>query len=100
MCFVGDHRVTATGQLGMLVQRIEQRREGLDGDDDDARLLSQRLGQLFGFALVADIPADRFDHALGVLELVDGVLQLAIQHRAVGDHDHRIEQALAGIVVQ
>ncbi|MNJ80453.1 hypothetical protein D3C77_788400 [compost metagenome] len=35
-----------------------------------------------------------------MLELVDGVLQLLIQHGAVGDHDHRIEQALTGIVVQ
>ncbi|MNQ91431.1 hypothetical protein D3C85_1068120 [compost metagenome] len=35
-----------------------------------------------------------------MLELVDGVLQLAIEHGAVGDHDHRVEQPLPGLVVQ
>ena len=99
MRLVGDHRIAPAGQLGVLVQGIEQRREGLDGDDDDARLLGQRLGQLLGLALVADVAGDRPHHALGVLELVDGVLQLAIQHRAVSDHDHRAEQPLAVIAV-
>ena len=100
MRLVGDHRIAPRRQLGVLVQGIEQRRKGLDGDNDDARLLGQRLGQLFGFALVADIAGDRLNHALSMLELVDGVLQLAVEHGAVGDNDYRAEQPLAGIVVQ
>ncbi|MNF61024.1 hypothetical protein D3C84_426530 [compost metagenome] len=55
---------------------------------------------MFGLALVSDITADRFDHALGVLELVDGVLQLAIQYRAIGDHYYRVEQTLPSIIIQ
>ena len=100
MRLISDHRITSAGQLGVLVQGVEQRREGLDGDDDNARLLGQRLGQLLGFALAAGFTVDLLDHTLGMLELVDGVLQLLIQHGAVGNHDHRVEEALAGLVVQ
>ena len=59
MRLVGDHRIAPAGKPRVLVQRIEQRREGLDGDDDDARLLGQCFGQLLGFALAADIAGER-----------------------------------------
>ena len=42
----------------------------------------------------------RCDDALLVLELVDGVLQLLVEHAAVGDDDDRVEDLLVVAVVQ
>ncbi len=48
-----------------------------------------------GAVLVNDV-----DHARYLLELADGVLQLPIEHAAVGDDDDRTEDALILVVVQ
>jgi hypothetical protein len=42
---------------------------------------AQGLGQLFGFALAAALAGNGHDNALGVLKLVNGVLQLTIETR-------------------
>ena len=55
------------------------------GDDDPGLLPGQRRGELGG------VLVDLLDHAVGVLELVDRVLQLAVQHHPVGDHHHLVE---------
>ena len=48
------------------------------------------------------IPAlvDFANHALLVLELVNGVLELLIEDAAVGDDDDRVEDFFVGLVVQ
>ncbi len=65
--------------------------ELLQGGDDDGFARLQRLPQLGGVFI------DLLDHAFGLLELLDGVLQLTVEHAPVGDHDDGIEQAL-GVV--
>ena len=40
------------------------------------------------------------DDPTHVLELVDRVLELAVEHDPVGDHDHLVEHLLVGRVVQ
>ena len=71
-------------------------RELLQGGDDDGLARFQRFLQLGGMLV------DFLDHAGGLLELLDGVLQLLVEHSAVGDDDNGIEQALvvAGILVE
>ena len=53
MGFIGDHRVAAAGQGWIFIQGIEQGREGLDGNDNDAGLVCQCLGKLLRLALIA-----------------------------------------------
>lgn len=100
MRLVRDHGVPTGCQLGVLLQRIKQGRESLDGDDDDPGLLGQRFGQLVGFTLVAQIAIDGAHDALSVLKLVYRVLQLAIQNCSVGYHDDRAEQLLSVVIVE
>ena len=80
--------------LGHLEQLAGDERKLLQRGDDDRHRVLQRLGQL------ARAFVDLLHHAALVLELVDGVLQLLVEHDAVGDDDHAIEDALVGGVVQ
>ena len=95
---VGDHREGAPLQARLLADRVEHEREGLQGDDDDRRVGFQRLRQLLG--LGRPLVLDRHDDARLVLELVDRLLQLAVEHGAVGDDDHRAEDLAVMLVVQ
>jgi len=79
---VDDHRVAALRQLADL---LGDEGELLQRRDDDRRAGLERLGELGG-ALV-----DALNDALLVLELVDGVLQLLVEHAAVGDDDDGVE---------
>ncbi len=80
---VHDHRVPAVRERLDLVQH---ERELLQrGDDDPGLLPGQRVGELAGVLL------DPLHDAVGVLELVDRVLQLPVQHHPVGDHDDLVE---------
>ena len=100
---VDDHRVFARGQMALaafsaLLAQLGQlpghERELLQRGDDDRHAGFQRLGELAG------ILVDLLHHALTVVELVDGILQLTIQHHAVGDDHHAVEQPLVAFVVQ
>ena len=51
----------------------------------------QRVAQL------GRVFVDLLDHAFGLLELLDGVLELPVEQAPVGDHDDGVEQAL-GVV--
>ena len=75
-------------------QLTRHERKFLQRGDDDRDAGFQRLGEL------TRILVDLLNHALAVIELVDGVLQLAIQHHAIGDHDHAVEQPLVAFVMQ
>ena len=81
----------------LLLQRRERpgdEGELLDGGDDDRRALGQGTGELLG------VLVDLLDHAGLVLELVDGRLQLLIEHAPVGDDDDRVKDLLVLGVVQ
>jgi hypothetical protein len=80
---VDDHGVAARRQLLDVLHHV---RELLDGGDDDAGPLPrQRLGELLG------VLVDLLDDAVRVLELVDRLLQLPVEHEPVGDHDDLVE---------
>lgn len=64
----------------------------MDGDDDDADFIFEGVGELFGFAFAGAFASDGQYDAVGVLELVDGVLQLAIEDGAIGDDNDRAEE--------
>jgi len=66
----------------------------LERRDDDLRAVDQRCGQLFGVLI------DGLDDPLGMLNLVDGILQLSIQHLSVRDHDDAVEGFRVRVVVE
>ena len=68
--------------------------ELLQRRDDDRPAAFQGLAELAGRVL------DVLDHAEGLLELPDGALELAVEHAAVGHHDHGVEHAPVFVVVQ
>ena len=80
---VDDHRVVALGQR---LDPVEHERKLLQRGDDDAGLLAgQGLSQLRR-GLV-----DALHHPGGMLELADGVLELAVEHHPVGDDYNLVE---------
>ena len=89
---VDDDGVVAGRQSPDLVQ---DERELLQGSDDDPRLLTrQRLGQLPG------VLVNLHNQAAGVLELVDGVLQLPVQDHPIGDHHDLVEDLTVLSIVE
>ena len=100
MGLICNDREAAFLQAGLLLDSLQHMREGLDGDDDDAGIARQGLGQLGRLAAFAFLAGDAADHAFGVLELVDGLLQLGIEHGAVSDDDYRVEHPLVLLGVQ
>jgi hypothetical protein len=100
---IDDHRVPARGQMALaafaaLLAQLGQlpghERKLLQRGDDDRHAGFQRLGEL------ARILVDLLHHALAVVELVNGVLQLPVQHHPVGDDHHAVEHPLIAFVVQ
>ncbi|GCU42149.1 hypothetical protein HmCmsJML037_01719 [Escherichia coli] len=100
MRFVGDYRVFTLFQADAVFDSFQHERESLDGDDNNRLRVFQRVGELFRFGTVALFVIDAPDHAVGVLELPDGVLKLVVQHRAVRHHDNGVELFFPVHVVQ
>ena len=102
MCLVDDDGAAAGWQragalFAAFFRHLEQlaghERKLLQRGDDDGNPALQRFGQLTR-ALV-HLP----HHAMLVLELIDGVLQLLVEHDAVRHHDHAVEDAgVLGVV--
>ena len=101
--FVNDDRHAPGGQdtltlLAALFRQLEQlagdKGEFLKRSDDDGHTAFQRGSKLLG------ILVNSLHHTLAVVELVNGVLQLLVEHQAVGDHDHAVEYPLVLCVVQ
>ena len=86
-----DHREALAGELADLVG---DDRELLQRGDDDRPTGFQGLAEL------ARGVVDVLDHTEGLLELPDGLLELAIEHSPVGHHDHRVEDAPVVEVMQ
>ena len=115
MRLVDDDRVAAAGDLlapgsglrtfglrgrigrvgpGGAQEALHDERELLQRRDDDLRAVDERRRELLR------VLVDGLHHALGVLDLVDGVLQLAVEDAPVGDDDDAVEDLLVGGGVQ
>ena len=68
--------------------------ELLKRGDDHRHAAFERFGKL------ARAFVDLLYNTALVLELVDRVLKLLVEHHAVGHHDHTVEDSLIGGVVQ
>ena len=76
---------------------LERERESLDRADDDLLALRQRSSELP--ALAAAFALDGDDDALRAFEVEERILQLPVDHVAVGNDDDRREQLLVlGVV--
>ena len=80
--------------LGHLEQLARDEWEFLQRGDDHRHRVFERLGEL-SRAFV-----DSLHDAERVFELVDRVLELLIEHDAIGDHDHAVEDPRVGGIVQ
>ena len=80
--------------LGHLEQLARDERKFLQGGDDHRHRTLERFGEL-SRAFV-----DPLHDAALVFELVDRVLELLVENDAIGDHDHAVEDALVGGVMQ
>ena len=69
-------------------------RELLEGSNNDARPGLDGLPELLG------VLVDFLHYARHMVKLIDGVLQLAVQHPAVGDDNDRLEDLLVMVIVQ
>ena len=69
-------------------------RELLEGGNDDTRPGLDGLTELLG------VLVDLLHHARYMVELIDGVLQLAVQHPAVSDDDNGLENLFVVVVMQ
>ena len=69
-------------------------RKLLKGGDDNTRPGFDGLPELLG------VLVDLLHHARHMVKLIDGVLQLAVQHPAVGDDDNGLEDFLIAVIVQ
>ena len=98
MRFVSDHGVKLTLRRGLLPYLFQGEGERLDRADDDLLLARKRLSQLL--ALGAAGALDGVDHTRCALEAEDSVLQLLVDHVAVGDHQHGVEDLALLVVVQ
>ena len=97
MRFVGDDREPLALRRGLFVDRFEREGERLDRANDDLLALRQRGGELT--ALAAAVALDGDDDALRAFERRERVLQLPVDHIAVGHDDDRREELLVlGVV--
>ena len=74
--------------LALALDLLVDHGELLQGRDDETSAAVDGVPQV-GRGLVL---ADGHDRAYGVVEARDGLLQLAVEHSAVGDDDHGVEQ--------
>ena len=86
-----DGELTASELLHILLCKEEL----LDGTDDDTLFIVDGFRKAAGVLLIIN----RFHQTNLMLKAVDGVLQLAVQHYTVGDHDNGIEQAVVFRIV-
>ena len=90
----GRPRAGRPAFLGHLEQLARDERKFLQGGDDHRHRILKRFCELTR-ALV-----DPLHDAAPVFKLVDRVLELLIEHHAIGDHDDAVEDARVGGIVQ
>ena len=100
MCLVDDDREIPSGQSRVRGNHRPRVQERLQGDHDDLAPVGQGLGDLTALRRVRcatplRVGAD-FGHVAGdVLQLADGLLDIAVEAETVGHHDHAGEHATA-----
>ena len=87
-------RGVEAGGSGDVEQASQHEGELLQGRYDYLGVVHERAGELLGVLVY------RLNHTLRVLDLVDGVLKLAVENLAVGYDQHAVEKLLVGCVVQ
>ena len=85
--FLGG-RLLLAFRAGGMEQPAQHERKLLQCGDDDLCAVNQRRGQLLR------VLVNGLHHALGVLDLVNRILQLPVEHLAVGDDDDAVEDLL------
>ena len=98
MGLVGDHGEALASAGRQFAHGFQGEGEGLDGADHDLFARRQRVGEFAAFA--GALAGDDGDHAARAFELFQRLAQLHIQHAAVGDDQHGVEQLGTGGVVQ
>ena len=81
---------------GCVVYLFIDHGELLQSGDDDPLAVVQSVPQIFGGLLLVD----GHYRTQGVVEARDSLLELGVQHRAVCDDDHRVEDGLVVIVME
>jgi len=96
---VGDDGVATLLQAHAVFDCAEQEGKRLDRDDDDRLRSLQRRCEFLGLGAVAFLAVDAADDTIGVLELVDRLLQRVVEDGAVGDNDDGVKllRALRGV---
>ena len=91
---IRDDGVPAVRKLANLLGHEGER---LQGGDDDRGAPLESFGELRRLHTAL---AHAHNDALLVLDLVDRVLELLVEHLPIGDDHHRVEDLLVGLVVQ
>ena len=71
-----------------MTNRFQYMREGLDGDNNNRGTGFQLRGQLLGFTALRFLTIDPRNHAFVMVKLINRILQLTVEHGAVGNHNH------------
>ena len=89
-----DREPLAREHAPLLADLLQRVREGLQRHADDGDTPRERFGEL-GRLRALGPAGDRLERARRGDELVDGILQLPVEHLPVGDDEHRVEDFLA-----
>ena len=100
MRLVGDDREVAFLERGVFLDLIQDEGKRLDRHDDDRLALEESLREFLGLRAIAFLAVDAAHHALAMLELIDRVLKLVVQHGAVGDDENRVKYLVALFIVE
>jgi hypothetical protein len=95
MGLVGDDGVAALLQAHAVLDGAEHEGEGLDGDDDDGLRTLQGLREFLRLRAFALLAVDAADDTVGVLELIDRLLELVVEDGPIGDDDDGVKLFLA-----
>lgn len=100
MGLVGDDREVPFLEGRVLLDLLQHEGKRLNRHDDDGLSLDQRLRKLLGFCPLPFLAVDTSHHAFPMLELIDRVLELVVEQRAVGDDEDRVENLVPRLVVE
>ena len=100
VCLVNDDPEALVLEGLLRQDGLHRIREGLDGDHDDWGAFEQSLGQLFAFRFRSLLAVNGCNEPFLVVQLLNGILKLAIQDRAVCDDDDSIKNSLPIVIAE